>query len=69
MMPKLIRSISAITPCLIAAAPLRVLRGGSWFREATMVRCAFRGQWEPASHGFGGHMGGSGLGLRLVKTN
>ncbi len=47
----------------------RVLRGGSWFREATMVRCAYRGQWEPASHGFGGHMGGSGLGLRLVKTN
>ena len=47
----------------------RVLRGGSWSRDAGWLRCVFRGQWEPASHGLGGHFGGSGLGLRLVKTN
>ncbi len=47
----------------------RVLRGGSWSRDATWVRCTFRGQWEPASHGYGGRLGGTGLGLRLVRPN
>lgn len=48
---------------------LRVLRGGSWSRDSSWVRCTFRGYWDPASHGIGGRLGGSGLGLRLVKTN
>ncbi|MGO9372305.1 MAG: formylglycine-generating enzyme family protein, partial [Syntrophobacteraceae bacterium] len=47
----------------------RVLRGGSWSRDATWVRCTFRGQWEPTSHGLGGHLGGTGMGVRLVRTN
>jgi formylglycine-generating enzyme required for sulfatase activity len=47
----------------------RVLRGGSWSRDATWVRCTFRGHWDPSSHGIGGSLGGSGLGLRLVKAD
>ena len=47
----------------------RVLRGGSWSRDSSWARCTFRGQWDPTSHGLGGHLGGSGLGLRLVRTN
>ncbi len=56
-------------PISNSGSSLRVLRGGSWFRDATWVRCAFRGQWDPASHGMGGRLGGSGLGLRLVRNN
>jgi formylglycine-generating enzyme required for sulfatase activity len=55
-------------PVSNSGSTLRVLRGGSWFRDASWVRCAFRGHWEPAFKG-NGHMGGSGLGLRLVRTN
>jgi formylglycine-generating enzyme required for sulfatase activity len=47
----------------------KVLRGGSWSRDATWASCSFRGHWEPSSHGLGGRLGGSGLGLRLVRTN
>ena len=47
----------------------RVLRGGSWSRDAAWVRCSFRGFWDPGSHGIGGPLGGTGLGLRLVRTN
>ncbi|MDR3553475.1 MAG: SUMF1/EgtB/PvdO family nonheme iron enzyme [Syntrophobacteraceae bacterium] len=47
----------------------RVLRGGSWSRDSTWVRSTFRGFWNPGSHGIGGRLGGTGLGLRLVKGN
>jgi formylglycine-generating enzyme required for sulfatase activity len=47
----------------------KVLRGGSWSRDATWARCTFRGQWTPSSRGMGGRLGGTGLGLRLVKSN
>ena len=56
-------------PVSTSGGSSRVLRGGSWSRDATWVRCTFRGQWEPASHGLGGHLGGAGLGIRLVRTN
>ena len=56
-------------PVSTSGGSLKVLRGGSWSRDATWVRCTFRGKWEPASHGLGGRLGGAGLGLRLVKTN
>jgi formylglycine-generating enzyme required for sulfatase activity len=47
----------------------KVIRGGSWSRDASWVSCSFRGHWDPSSHGLGGRFGGSGLGLRLVRTN
>ena len=56
-------------PISNSGGSLRVLRGGSWSRDATWVRCAFRGFWEPASHGLGGRLGGTGLGLRLVRKD
>ena len=56
-------------PISNSGGSLRVLRGGSWSRDATWARCTFRGHWDPASHGLGGRLGGSGMGLRLVKTN
>ena len=56
-------------PISNSGSSLRVLRGGSWSRDATWARCTFRGHWEPASHGLGGRLGGSGLGLRLVRSN
>jgi formylglycine-generating enzyme required for sulfatase activity len=56
-------------PVFTVGGPYRVLRGGSWSRDAPWVRSVFRGHWDPASHGMGGLLGGSGLGLRLVRTN
>lgn len=47
----------------------KVSRGGSWTREAPWASCFFQGHWDPSSRGLGGRFGGSGLGLRLVKTN
>jgi formylglycine-generating enzyme required for sulfatase activity len=57
------------SPVVNSGGSQRVLRGGSWSRDATWVRCAFRGHWDPSSHGLGGSLGGTGLGLRLVRTD
>ena len=51
-------------PVFTSGGSLRVLRGGSWFRDSTWARCAFRGCFDPTST----HMG-YGLGLRLVRTD
>ena len=40
----------------------RVLRGGSWYRNAGYVRSAFRSRYSPGSRG-------NSFGLRLVRTN
>jgi formylglycine-generating enzyme required for sulfatase activity len=56
-------------PVSTSGGSAKVLRGGSWSRDAGWVRCVFRGHWEPSSHGLGGSLGGSGMGLRLVKTD
>jgi formylglycine-generating enzyme required for sulfatase activity len=56
-------------PISSSGGSFRVMRGGSWSRDSTWVRCTFRGFWDPSSHGLGGRMGGSGMGLRLVRMN
>ena len=63
------KTLPRINPLSNSGGSLRVMRGGSWSREAAWVRCAFRGHFDPASHGLGGHLGGSGMGLRLVRAN
>ena len=44
-------------PISTSGGPYRVLRGGSWSRDAAWVRCTFRGFWDPSSHGMGGPRG------------
>jgi formylglycine-generating enzyme required for sulfatase activity len=56
-------------PVSTTGGSFKVMRGGSWSRDSSWVRCTFRGQWDPVSHGLGGRLGGSGMGLRLVKSN
>jgi formylglycine-generating enzyme required for sulfatase activity len=51
-------------PVSTSGGSLRVLRGGSWFRDATWARCTFRGYFDPTSTKMG-----FGLGFRLVRTN
>jgi formylglycine-generating enzyme required for sulfatase activity len=64
------RSHQGKDPVSSGGGTYRVLRGGSWSRDAGWVRCTFRGYWAPASHGMGGsRLGGSGLGFRLVRSD
>jgi formylglycine-generating enzyme required for sulfatase activity len=63
------KKLRAANPVSNGGGLFRVVRGGSWSRDATWVRCVFRGQWDPNSHGMGGRLGGTGLGLRLVRAD